>query len=238
MSKRCSDVLFQISKAIDRELERARSDSSRPLNVLDVGCWDGENTERYRRILGGWSRGVEVFKDQAEKARNRGIDVAEVDLETGRFPWDDASVDVVVANQVFEHLKNVWLPMSEIGRVLAPGGMLVFSVPNLGSLHNRLMLGAGLQPSSIRTFGPHVRGFTYRQAKHFVEFDGYFRVMRAVGVGFYPLPAGAADWLANLWVSASHTPVIVAKRMAVAGTMPPWAAMLAAGEQTFYASAS
>src|SRR6058998_2525147 len=57
--------------------------------------------------------------------------------------------------QVFEHLKNVWLPMSEIARVLCAGGHLVFSVPNLASLHNRALLAFGRQPTSIRTFGPH-----------------------------------------------------------------------------------
>lgn len=240
MTKRCSEVLSQISREIDRELERIRSDTGRPLNVLDVGCWDGENAERYRRILGGWARGIEVFQEPASKARSLGIDVAEVDLEAARFPWDDSSVDVVVANQVFEHLKNVWLPMTEIARVLAPGGTLVFSVPNLASFHNRLMLAAGLQPSSIRTFGPHVRGYTYRQARNFVEFGDYFRVIRTVGVGFYPLPAELSSLLSNIWVSASHTPVIIAERIAPAGTKPPWAAMMTGaeiGEQTFYSAA-
>jgi SAM-dependent methyltransferase len=225
MSRRCTEVISQIVKAIDRELQRVRSESERPLSLLDVGCWDGENTERYRAILGGPARGIEVFADQVRKARDRGIEIADIDLESGRFPWPDGSVDVVVVNQVFEHLKNVWLPMTEIARVLSPGGIMVFSVPNLASLHNRVMLALGLQPSSIRTFGPHIRGFTYRQAKHFVEFGDYFRVTRAVGVGFYPFPAAGSQWFANLWVSASHTPILVAKRIAPAAGI---------GEQTFY----
>lgn len=239
MSRRCSEVIQQIYAALECELQRIRDDAGRPLNVLDVGCWDGANAEKYRAILGGTARGIEVFAEQAAQARARGIDVAEVDLEGGRFPWADESVDVVVVNQVFEHLKNVWIPMSEIARVIAPGGTLVFSVPNLASLHNRVMLAFGFQPSSIRTFGPHIRGYTYRQALGFVEFGGFFKQVRSTGVGFYPLPAAASGWLANLWVDASHTPIIVAKRVAPAGAKPPWSAMTTGfeiGEQTFYAA--
>ena len=106
----------------------------------------------------------------AARPRLHGLSVEQVrlDLETAKFPWPDASVDVIVCNQVFEHLKNIWLPMSEIHRVLAPGGWLLLSVPNLGSLHNRMMLGLGLQPTSIRTLGPHVRGYTAHEIRRYL----------------------------------------------------------------------
>src|SRR5687768_1168348 len=107
MSKRCTAVIFEIFDAIDRELVRIRQRSGRALDVLDVGCWDGENTERYRRILGGSARGIEVFPEPAAMARARDVEVASVDLEADVFPWANESVDVVVVNQVFEHLKNV-----------------------------------------------------------------------------------------------------------------------------------
>jgi SAM-dependent methyltransferase len=241
MSNSCTRVLTRLVERTAEELRRLRSGAGRPLNLLDVGCWDGAYTERYRGILGGTARGVEVFPDKAELARARGIEVSTVDLESGTLPWTDASVDVVVSNQVFEHLKNIWNPMCEIARVIAPGGAFVFSVPNLGSLHNRVMLGLGLQPTSIRVFGPHIRGFTYRDTRAFLEFGGFFRIERAIGVGFYPFPAAAVDWLADLWVGGSHTPLLVARRVAPPGARPPWEAMRhgeGLGEFTFYGAAS
>lgn len=237
MSDRCTAVLHELRHTIERELAALRARAGRPLSLLDIGCWDGDATERYRAILGGVARGAEVFASEAATARTRGIEVAEVDLESQPLPWDDGSADVVVANQVFEHLKNVWLPMAEIARVLAPGGTLIFSVPNLASLHNRAMLALGLQPSSIRTFGPHVRGFTYGQAREFLEHGRYLRVDRALGVGFYPLPARLAAPVARSWTAACHTPVFVATRVAPLGTTPPWRA-LQQGEQTYYQESS
>jgi SAM-dependent methyltransferase len=238
VSRQCDAVIEETRATIRKELQQIRRWRNAPLDVLDIGCWDGTTTEAYRAILGGSARGVEIFPEQMQLARSKGIDVAAADLENDELPWADASVDVVVANQVFEHLKNIWLPLSEIGRVLKPGGHLVFSVPNLGSVHNRVMLALGLQPSSIRTFGPHVRGFAYRQLRELLEFKSFLAIRRAVGVGFYPIPAQWTRWLARAWVGGSHTPVIVAERVAPAGTSPPWRELASStdvGAQTYYA---
>src|SRR5690242_1889223 len=117
MSELCSKVLTQVQVAIADLLRGLpRANGERPV-LLDVGCWTGEGTQRYADAMGGATlRGIEVFDAQADMAVARGIDVARIDLETGRFPWPDASVDVVVCNQVLEHLKNIWLPMAEMHR--------------------------------------------------------------------------------------------------------------------------
>ena len=236
MSERCSQVLEEVQNAI---LARVRAiaarEGGRLGRLLDVGCWGGESTRRWAEACGAAPLGIEVFPEPARQARGRGIDVAEVDLETGRFPWPDASIDLVIANQVFEHLKNVWRPMSEIARVLRPGGWVLISVPNLASLHNRLMLALGLQPSSIRTRGPHVRGFTAREIRGFVGLDGAVAPERTVGVGFYPLPARLARPLNALWPGASHTVIVTGRRV---GAANPWADVLereqTAELQTFF----
>jgi SAM-dependent methyltransferase len=216
-------VMGEVDRSIARLLEGIAREDPDARVVLDVGCWDGGRTERYARILGGHALGIEIFEAQARLAETRGVEVARLDLETGRFPWPDGSVDVVVANQVFEHLKNVWRPMSEVHRVLRLGGALILSVPNLASLHNRVLLGLGRQPTSIRTLGPHVRGYGFGEIRRFVALDGGFKVVRALGAGFYPFPVPLAKPLARLWPGASHTTVLLARKER---EMPesPWAA--------------
>src|SRR5437867_2719608 len=189
MSRMCSQVLAEVHRSILGLLRQITS-SARVSTLLDVGCWDGGTTIEYSRAAGGArAYGIEVFQDPASQAAGRGISVAVMDLERDRFPWPDQSMDLIVCNQVFEHLKNVWLPMSEIARVLRVGGHLLFSTPNLASLHNRVLLAVGLQPTSIRTFGPHVRGFTLGQARAFLCAGGVFHTRQVVAAGFYPLPA-------------------------------------------------
>jgi SAM-dependent methyltransferase len=214
-------VMAEVDRTIARLLERARREGPAPRALLDVGCWDGARTERYARLLDCAAFGVEIFEAQARQAEARGVAVARLDLESARFPWADGSMDVVVSNQVFEHLKNVWRPMSEVFRVLGPGGWLVLSVPNLASLHNRLLLALGRQPTSIRTLGPHVRGYTFGEIRRLVALGGGFRIERAVGVGFYPLPIPLANGIARLWPGASHTTVLLARKEREAAE-PPW----------------
>jgi SAM-dependent methyltransferase len=204
----CSRVLEEVHRSI-LDLLRQIASTDRVSALLDVGCWDGSNTIEYARAADRvHPYGVEVFADPASQAAERGVSIAVMDLERDRFPWPDQSMDIVVCNQVFEHLKNVWLPMSEIARVLRIGGHLVFSVPNLASAHNRALLALGIQPTSIRTFGPHVRGFTLGQTRAFLCTDGVFRIRRIAAVGFYPLPAKMGRALAILFPGAAHTSIL------------------------------
>ena len=208
MSRMCSQVLEEVHRSILNLVQHIAS-AETVSSLLDVGCWDGSTTIEYARVADrARPYGIEVFQGPAAQAVQRGVSVAVMDLEHDRFPWPDQSMDLVVCNQVFEHLKNVWLPMSEIARVLRVGGHLLFSVPNLASLHNRALLALGLQPTSIRTFGPHVRGFTLGQVKAFLSAGGVFRIRRIAAVGFYPLPAKWARAFAALLPGTAHTSIL------------------------------
>ena len=51
-----------------------------------------------------------------------------------RLPFADASFGVVIIKHVVEHLPDPELAVSELGRILAPGGILILATPNLDSL--------------------------------------------------------------------------------------------------------
>ena len=233
----CSAVLAETQEAIAgaiRDLGLSRD--SRP-RLLDIGCWEGDATTRYGTLLGGDMYGIEIFPEPARVAERKGIDVTMLDLEHTSFPWEANSFDVIVANQVFEHLKNIWLPLSEVHRVLKPGGYFIISVPNLASLHNRALLALGRQPTSIRTLGMHVRGYTLHELVALVTLRGAFAARSVLGVGFYPLPARMARPLARMWPGGSHTVVVVAQKTDDRSTSP-WQSYrqeeIDAGAQTFY----
>lgn len=235
MSDLCTQVLVEVGDSIERLL-RGVADRHREATLLDVGCWDGELSERCGAALGARRMlGVEVYEEPAIAAERKGLEVARVDLETGRLPWADGSVDVVVCNQVLEHLKNVWLPMTEMHRVLRPGGHAILSVPNLASLHNRVLLALGRQPTSIRVLGPHVRGYAFAEFRDLVALGGAYEVERTLTAGFYPLPASWSRPFSSLWTSAGHTTIVLARKTDVA---PPWLDYIEGevegGMQTFY----
>lgn len=233
----CGSALLEVGRRIEGLLRGIAGAGGGAPTLLDVGCWDGGFTGRCGAALGaGRLLGVEVYEGPAAAAEARGIEVARIDLESERLPWPDGSVDVVVCNQVLEHLKNVWLPMSEMHRVLRPGGRAVLSVPNLASLHNRVLLALGRQPTSIRTFGPHVRGFAFREFCAFVERGGTYEIERRLSAGFHPLRAPLSRPLCALWPGAGHTTIVLARKTAA---RPPWLDYIESevegGMQTFYA---
>jgi SAM-dependent methyltransferase len=167
-------------------------------SLLDMACWDGEATALYGKELGITDlHGLDFFDEQIAKAQANGVRVRKCDFETDAFPYPDASFDIVVANQIFEHLKQIYHPLSEIHRVLKPDGILIFSVPNLAALHCRLQLLFGRQPSTIKLFEAHVRAFTPRALRPFLTFNGLFEAEAFTGSGWYPFPPAISEPLSK-----------------------------------------
>lgn len=167
--------------------------------VLDLGVGQGFDLLNIRAALGrpAGLHGVECYEPYAEQAEANGICVARVDLERQALPYEAASMDLVVANQVLEHVKELFWIVSEVHRVLKPGGHFVVGVPNLASLHNRLALLAGMQPTSINLLSAHVRGFTKPAFTQFATEGGYFASREFAGANFYPFPPSVARPLAK-----------------------------------------
>jgi len=181
-----------------RQCERS---TGGPLRVLDLGLGSGADLENVRSALKDRELvlcGVDSHEPNVRRGRERGVDVVSLDIEREALPYADASVDLVVANQVLEHTKEIFWIVSEVSRVLKPGGAFLAGVPNLASLHSRVMLALGMQPSPVDVLGPHVRGFTRGGFKQFIEAGGYFEVAEVKGGNFYPLPRSLARVAARL----------------------------------------
>lgn len=198
----------------------SQAGDSGALRVLDVGCGAGADllsvrdaTKRPLELVG-----IEPHPLWGATAESNGIDVLPLDVERDALPLDDRSVDFAIANQVLEHTKDVFWIVSEVHRVLRTGGHFCIGVPNLASLHNRLLLLLGEQPSSIEVVGPHVRGFTLRGLRRFLEFSGHFRVEAVGGGNFYPLPRPAALRLARVWPSAAVSIFVLARKTSATGS--------------------
>jgi SAM-dependent methyltransferase len=186
--------------------------------VLDLGCYDGEFTER----LGQAARaehiaGIELLDEHAERARARGIEVTLGNLEAP-LPLPDAAFDLVHANQVIEHLKHTDGFLREARRLCAPGGMVVVSTNNLSSWHNVATLVAGWQPmpnhvsDEVHVGNPmnlragerhadagqtHLRIFTGRALAELAEHHG-LEVLELRTSGYYPFPPRMARMLCRM----------------------------------------
>ncbi len=107
----------------------------------------------------------------------KGIKVYDLNIEKDALPFDNESIDVVNANQILEHVKEIFWIFHNVSRVLKIGGYFVISVPNLASLHNRILLMIGRQPTSIRNYSAHVRGFTKNDIIKFTKIWGGYKLI-------------------------------------------------------------
>lgn len=173
-------------------------------SLLEIGCYPGRSTKFFLENLKVKKfYAIDCKEELLGRAKAMGVDAKLCDLERDRIPFQDNFFDLVVANQVFEHLKNIYSPLSEIHRVLKPGGILVFSVPNLASFHSRLLLLFGKSPTQIRLWGDHVRGFTIDELKPFLLYNGLFSLCAEKGTGYYPLPPVLSRFLSKIFPNAA-----------------------------------
>lgn len=117
--------------------------------VLDVGCGDGKFTQLFKnKIECSKIIGIEGDEERIVEAKKNGVDkIVSVDLEE-KWSFPNASFDIVISNQVIEHIINIDNFISEIHRILRPGGYCIISTENLASWHNIGALFLGYQDFS------------------------------------------------------------------------------------------
>lgn len=98
--------------------------------VLEVGCGTGLGlgylSRRAAMVVGG-----DVSEENLSLARaHYGDRVRLVELDARKLPFEDGSFDLVLCMEVLQYLPNLDDFLDESRRVLAPGGMLVFCLPN------------------------------------------------------------------------------------------------------------
>jgi 2-polyprenyl-3-methyl-5-hydroxy-6-metoxy-1,4-benzoquinol methylase len=140
--------------------------------VLDLGCNTGYGTELLSRSAGRVD-GVDVSESAIAAARSTyrasGIEFQVIDGKS--LPFDSGVFDVIVSFQVIEHIVNYANFIGEIRRVLAPGGVVVFTTPNA-----LIRLDPGMKPWNEF----HVREFSHSELRSLL--GEHFQCMSILGL--------------------------------------------------------
>lgn len=179
--------------------------------LIDLGCDDGELSIRFGKESNCHEvHGVEIMDDAKALAASRGMVMHAFDLN-GAFDLPDHSFDIVCANQVIEHLCNSDMFLSEIFRILVPGGYAIISTENASSWCNIFASIMGWQIFSLTNFSSlkpgignplaihknsriiseswnHVRIYNYKGLIDYFGASG-FNVEQIAGAGYFPFPA-------------------------------------------------
>jgi SAM-dependent methyltransferase len=123
--------------------------------VLDLGCGDGRLSVELRA---GELTAADVSLVALKRARKRLPEATMVLVEPGhRLPFEDESFELVLCADTIQEVQDVAQLVSDVKRVLAPGGMLALTTPAHGRRTGLRVLRRGFG----RVFDPRAPALRY-----------------------------------------------------------------------------
>lgn len=169
-------------------LKLVRKHGSPGKKILDVGCTDGF-LSRFFKDMGLYAIGVDASASAIETAKSVCDEAYVAEMGSQPLPIPDGTLDLVWAGEVIEHVFDTEFFVEDLRRVLAPGGKLILSTPNLAAWLNRISLLLGQQPfftevgvrasnsgSFLRKVSQpagHIRNFTPSSLRHLLTGCGF-----------------------------------------------------------------
>lgn len=139
-----------------------------PSPTLDVGCGDGHFASlAFERPI---EVGLDPWHAPIHEAKRRQAHRWLVEADGGRAPFPSASFASAFSNSVLEHIPHVQDVLAETARLLRPGGIFAFCVPN-DKFNPNLSVGKALDRVGLTSMGRAYRKAFTRIARH-VHLDG------------------------------------------------------------------
>ena len=150
---------------INRKMEKIVGYAKARKDLLDIGCSYGAFLDVAKNYF-GLCEGIEVNEKTAKIAKNAGFKIYTRPIEELRVK---RTYDVVVIDQLIEHIYNLDYFMSNVKRMLKKCGMLFISCPNLDSFGFKIF-----KKHHIQIFERfHVNLFTPKTLKKLLEKHGF-----------------------------------------------------------------
>lgn len=185
--------------------------------VLEIGCSTGYLT----RLFAGKAErivGLDMNRAALRQAGRRHPSMPLACGDAEHLPFADAAFDAIVMLEVIEHTQSDVAAVSELRRVLKPGGILILSTPHAG-------LFAWLDPYNVRTtfqrklpavarlserlvrfssgqFTDNLewhRHYRVAELRRMLEQDFTIRTVYRGGFWLYPVTAASISVIGRLW---------------------------------------
>lgn len=144
--------------------------------LLDIGCSHGFFLREAKKD--GWTAsGIDLSEQAVEYAKSKGLDASNSTLFDKKYP--DGEFDVVTMLYVLEHLPDPSAFLSEVFRVLRPGGVLLLRVPHTTPIVSILSL-LGVENTLYDT-PSHLIDFSPKTIRTILEKHGFSDISTTIG---------------------------------------------------------
>lgn len=142
------------------------------LRILDLGCGEGHITEAIRQR---WAQaeicGFDYSLSAIQTAQRQYPSIEFAVADAYAIPYGPATMDATVMNNLWEHLPDPLRLLSQVRRVLKPGGYVMVSTPSRYRFHNLLRAISG-KPIAFMS-KHHVTEYTVGQVIEQLRFGGF-----------------------------------------------------------------
>lgn len=191
-------ISYSLPRTNEKVLALLRPHLAQAGAVLDVGAGEGYLASRVAEEIRarGHAARLEACDLFPENFRVEGVACRQVDLDGG-LPYGDSAFDLVYSVEVFEHLEDQFRFLTEVRRVLRPGGRFLFTTPNVLSLPSRvrnLLVGFPelFDPLPLRFDDPqHVGGHIHPTSLYHMSYMAEKIGFRVAGVHIDRVKKGA-----------------------------------------------
>ena len=146
------------------------------LHILEIGCGEGEFAANLKAERSVHITGIEPFESAANVAVDRLDRVLIAEVDTGIVELQGELFDCIVCNDVLEHLVDPWITLKRLRQLIAPGGTLVASLPNMRfmpALKELVLKGEWRYVEQGVMDRTHLRFFTQKSMHALFEESGY-----------------------------------------------------------------
>ncbi len=134
-----------------------------PSPLLDVGCGDGHFAQvTFGRPL---DVGLDPWHEPIHEAKGRRVYRLLTEADGGAMPYPDAFFAAAISNSVLEHIPHVEAVLAETARVLQPGALFVFCVPN-HQFERNLSVARTLDALGLKALAGAYRAFFQKISRH------------------------------------------------------------------------
>ena len=156
-------------------------------HCIDIGPGTGRWLTFLKQNNAAYLAAIDISGESLNRCAALCNKTQKADLESDAFDFESDFFDVVLCFEVLEHLTDPENFITEVGRVVKNGGLILMSVPNVVSLGARIRMLLGILPLAVTADSTHVRFYRKKDIQRLFSAHGLNPTFIPTSISLNPL---------------------------------------------------